>query len=140
MVIERLLDSATDAPYGDLNKMTTVVDREVKAARDVNREHFEIDPKICELIVIAETWAEKFYPQKVRVEPYKINIYVKGGHFKEHRDTPSKNLVGTFLLGIADTFGSYLEVKTHDSYYDSHIKWELSTLGSWCAFYKDMPH
>ncbi|KDQ55549.1 hypothetical protein JAAARDRAFT_195404 [Jaapia argillacea MUCL 33604] len=46
-----------------------------------------------------------------RVEPYKIHLYAPGGHFRPHRDTPSTNLVGTFLLGLGDsTHSRYLNV------------------------------
>jgi len=33
--------------------------------------------------------------QDVQLQPYKLNVYPTGGHFKLHQDTPRKNVVGS---------------------------------------------
>lgn len=38
----------------------------------------------------------KMFNAKVNVQAYKINIYQKGGHFKQHVDTPTH---GASMLG-----------------------------------------
>ncbi|EIW58620.1 uncharacterized protein TRAVEDRAFT_168233 [Trametes versicolor FP-101664 SS1] len=49
-----------------------------------------------------------------------------------HRDTPQKDLVGTFLIGLGDTaFSGGLVVNGETM---------EARPGSWCAFYPDVPH
>ncbi len=127
----KLFNAARDAPFGDLKKMETVVDKSVRCAKDITE--FTLDgPLVKE---IERQWAQYFYPRKVRVEPYKINMYGPGSGFTEHRDTPSKNLVGTFLLGLGDSTTTKLRVKVGSSQYSwqNYENWDS-------AFYPDCPH
>ena len=75
-----------------------------------------------------------FLPERVCAMPYKIHIYGPEGQFKPHKDTPEKNLVGTFLVGLGDTTkpGNHLVLNGSKSY-GSHANY-------WVAFYPDIPH
>ena len=87
--------------YGDMQSLETKVDCEVRNAREIPASEFEVEPEFLEKI--QESWKTHFLPRNVRAVPYKIHLYGPGGHFKSHRDTPETGLVGTFLVGLADT-------------------------------------
>ena len=84
------------------------------------------------LAYVEQTWAEHFFPTKVRVEPYKINVYGPGGHFKPHQDTPAKDLVGTVLLGLGDTSDGNMRLA--DDW------WWNARVGSMAAFFPSVVH
>jgi len=66
-------------------------------------------------------WEENMYPKSVRVESYRINMYGLNGHFKSHKDTPAKGLVGTGLLAMSDDFRKHLEIQSSLYVYLSSI-------------------
>ncbi|KAG7096359.1 hypothetical protein E1B28_003803 [Marasmius oreades] len=116
--IQKWLENAPVSGFGDNRVLETKVDPEVRKACEIPAEGFKVNSKLLD--TIAKIWSTNFLPAKVRVEPYKIHIYGKGGHFKSHRDTPEKLLVGTFLLGIDDTtmqesYGDYDEESDVDA-------------------------
>ncbi|KAF9461884.1 hypothetical protein BDZ94DRAFT_1298990 [Collybia nuda] len=122
--LEEWYEQGTVAGYGDMESLETKVD--IKSVMQEN-------PKLLECV--RATWEEKFIPGQVRVEPYKIQLYGGGGHFKAHRDTPEQGLVGTFLVGLGDTKSGYKGG-------DFHIGNEKlrSDAGNWVAFHPDVPH
>jgi len=131
--LKELFDVSSTAAFGDTNTMTTVVDEKIRKARDLT--DFTVSQSIIDRV--SELWSVNFYPQQVRVVPYKINIYGPDGKFKEHKDTPDVNLVGTFLLGLSPkSCNRSLMVKDGDK---CHY-WHDSNVGTWCAFYPDLPH
>ncbi|KAJ7288865.1 hypothetical protein C8J57DRAFT_1495128 [Mycena rebaudengoi] len=124
LLLKRWYDNGVISGYGDVKKQTTDIDPQVRHAREIPASEFE----------------------KVRAEAYKIHLYGPGGKFLDHRDTPETNMVGTFLVGLGDTCS-----------FDYHRKWgnrdgalqvkqrktwlgHKATLGSWIAFYPDVPH
>lgn len=123
--------SALTSGYGDVREQVTKIDESVRAAREIGTSEFAVEDEL--LRAIERIWTEQFVPSSdVRAEAYKIHLYGPGGHFKMHRDTPQKDLVGTFLIGLGDTArrgglvvgGTEMEARP----------------GSWCAFYPDVPH
>jgi hypothetical protein len=136
--LEKMYTSAAVATFGNLATMTTDINSTVRSARDITSDCFSISPEIYKKI--ATLWRSKFnWIGKLKVEPYKINLYKAGDVFKEHRDTPSKYLVGTFLLGLGDTSDGSLQV--NDLNYEFHKRtWKKTSLGSWCGFYPDLIH
>ncbi|KAG7093054.1 hypothetical protein E1B28_009347 [Marasmius oreades] len=142
--IQTWLKNAPVSGFGDNRVLETKVDPEVRRACEIPAEGFEVKKELLE--TIAKIWSSNFLPSKVRVEPYKIHIYGKGGHFKSHRDTPEKLLVGTFLLGLADTAVSvsYCDSDVLDSgqvgnFCIGNIK-RTAKSGQWVAFHPDVPH
>src|SRR3984885_254861 len=95
------LKHAAVSSYGDVRNQDTKIDLDVRNACEIPSDEFSVDKELLDRIEAA--WAERFFPRKVRAEPYKIHLYGPEGHFKSHRDTPEMNLVGTFLLGLGDT-------------------------------------
>ncbi|RDX45125.1 hypothetical protein OH76DRAFT_1021835 [Lentinus brumalis] len=117
--------------YGDVREQVTKVDETVRKAREIPATQFSVEPELLERI--ARLWDQHFYPNRgIRVEPYKIHLYGPGGRFGAHRDTPQKDLIGTFLLGLGDSSGGGgLVVDGKEM--PAHV-------GHWCAFYPDVPH
>ncbi len=136
-----LFDLASPAPYGDQKNLETVVNTEVRDARDISLEHFEISPEVIR--EIADRWREGqedgyLYPRNVIVKPYKINLYGKDGHFELHQDTPGKDMVGTVLIAISKSHGSGLEIQSpHDK--DEIFLWDQKP-GDCIMFYTDSKH
>ncbi|KAL0067985.1 hypothetical protein AAF712_004888 [Marasmius tenuissimus] len=141
------LEHAPVSGFGDNKAFETKVDPAVRNAREIPKDGFEVKPKLLE--DVAKIWADNFLPSEVRVEPYKIHIYGKGGHFKSHRDTPESSLVGTFLLGIGDyTAGGKYE-RSFKEGSDEEIDEgnfciggirRTAKRGQWVAFHPDVPH
>jgi hypothetical protein len=132
----QLFDAASPAVFGDLKTMETRVDPLVRSGREIGADKFTVSLGLCEWV--RRTWAAYFRPVSVRVEPYKINLYAPGDRFVMHRDTPEKNLVGTFLLALsgwgAPCAGGGLVV--HDEVGAFH--WEGTN--GWAAFLPYLPH
>lgn len=131
--MEKWLKHAAIAGYGDMEALETKVDKKVRDAREILASEFTVGPRL--LGTIRGIWAETFIPSNVRVEPYKIQIYGGGGHFKLHRDTPEQGLVGTFLVGLADS--SDKDDKGNFCIGNTTLR---SPRGSWVAFHPDVPH
>ncbi|KAF9261455.1 hypothetical protein L218DRAFT_961457 [Marasmius fiardii PR-910] len=138
--IQKWLKNAPVSGFGDNKALETRVDPEVREACEIPAEGFEVEKELLD--TISWIWSDNFVPANVRVEPYKIHIYGKGGHFKSHRDTPEKSLVGTFLLGIGDSAFSY---ESSDrailtgNFCIGTIR-RTAKAGQWVAFHPDVPH
>ncbi|TFK94194.1 hypothetical protein K466DRAFT_536707 [Polyporus arcularius HHB13444] len=129
--LKRWYDNADVSGYGDVREQVTKVDETVRKAREIPATQFSVEPALLERI--AGLWDQHFYPNRgIRVEPYKIHLYGPEGHFGAHRDTPQKDLIGTFLLGLGDTSrgGGLVVDGEHMPAHEGH----------WCAFYPDVPH
>ncbi|KAI0820832.1 hypothetical protein BC628DRAFT_1523820 [Trametes gibbosa] len=129
--LQQWYDCASVSGYGDVQTQVTKIDKDVRAAREIPASEFTVDDAL--LRRVERLWAERFLPSPVvRAEPYKIHLYGPGDHFRSHRDTPQKDLVGTFLVGLGDSVSSGSLV-VHGEKMPAHA-------GSWCAFYPDEPH
>lgn len=136
--IQEWMDHGEISPFGNLREHVTKVDENVRMAREIRSDAFTVDPSLVD--AVENLWAKHFVPSKVKAQPYKINLYAKGGKFKPHRDTPEEDLVGTFILGLGDTTPGV----SFSVYVDPANKWDsrnsASHVGSWVAFYPDVPH
>ncbi|KAI0352371.1 hypothetical protein OH77DRAFT_1428670 [Trametes cingulata] len=129
--LEQWHENAAVSGYGDVREQITKVNTDVRAAREIGPHEFRVEPEL--LRRVEAIWEGRFVPStSVRAVPYKIHLYGPGDHFKMHRDTPQKDLVGTFLVGLGDTtWSGGLVVEGRES--PAHC-------GHWCAFYPDVPH
>jgi len=135
-MLEELYLSAADSPYGDNKKLETVVDKDVRYAKEI--KNIQVDPKL--ILKIEQEWSNHLYPVKVKVIPYKVNLYNSDGHFDEHLDTPEKDLVGTALVSLWDENNknnSYLKLK--DIQRERYENWSPDE-SSCIMFYSDCPH
>lgn len=130
--LEDLYEAADIATFGNLETMTTDIDNSVRSGKHVPQSCFKIKDDIIEKL--QKEWELNMLPCNVKIVPYKINLYGKGGHFSRHCDTPDLNLVGTILLSISSSYtGSKLIL-------DREYRWNSDYAGRYCAFYPDVEH
>ena len=89
--------------FGDVRAGETVVDAQVRNARELLPEH--VAPALVQ--AVERFWAAHFYPTCVRAEFYKLNLYAPGGKFAPHLDTPQRDLLGTVLVCLGDSTREY---------------------------------
>ena len=129
-----LFSRAVDSPYGDVKSLTTVVNKEVRDAKEI--EDIEVDPELIQLI--KEEWSAHLHPKDVRVVPYKLNMYTSEGKFEEHLDTPDKGMVGTALISLWSGYvNEHLRLK--DIHREDERPWNPSQ-PTCLIFYTDCPH
>ncbi|KAL6302913.1 hypothetical protein BKA93DRAFT_750883 [Sparassis latifolia] len=140
-IAERLMkwyEHGAISGFGDVRTQETKVDKDIRDAREIPASEFTVSDGLVQ--EIKKQWGEHFIPSAVRVEPYKIHIYGPGGLFEFHRDTPERDLVGTFLVGLGDNCEGGLLIIGHDDYYDPYSYGVKANPGSWAAFYPDVVH
>lgn len=169
-LLQRLYQEAPRATFGDNQKLETRVDSKVRSGADLTTAHFSVDREQELCAAVAEEWSSRFVPSSVTAKLHKLNMYRQGDHFSAHRDTPAKGLVGTLVLGLADTTTSSPR-QGQDSSGDEEEdnddratkgkretvastkgrglevsdgqrwhRWKRASPLSWCAFYTDCPH
>lgn len=135
-LLRQLYEAAAPAAFGDMKAMQTRIDPLVRSGREIASHGFSVSPELCRWV--ERTWAEHFVPGNVRAEPYKINLYGPGDRFATHRDTPERNLVGTFLVALGGwgppCQGGGLVV--HDT--AGTYRWDGAR--GWAAFIPYLPH
>ena len=131
--IQLLMSMAEPSPYGDLKTMTNVVNPEVRVASEINDDKFTVSESLIK--ELESNWSTNLYPTNVKVVPYKINFYTKGGIFKSHRDTPELGLIGTMIISLTEFKGGLLSVWT-----DNGEKIWYGKNYTWCGFYPDCVH
>jgi len=125
-------ENSHSSGFGNVKTLETEINVDVRNAREINSSEFTVGQKLIKRV--EGLWSMHFLPERVCAVPYKIHIYGPEGQFKPHMDTPEKNLVGTFLVGLGDTTrpGQHL-VLNGSKRYGSPAKY-------WVAFYPDIPH
>lgn len=141
-IIQSLYDIAKDSPFGNLKTLKTEYDKNIRSAKELlYNDDFYIYYPLIEFI--KNIWKKKFH-KNVIVEPYKINIYDVGNGFTWHVDTPNKNLIGTFIIGLCNCFeGGEFKIKTINDNNQFQLycekQWD-GMQGSWITFYSDLQH
>ncbi|KAF8518728.1 hypothetical protein JB92DRAFT_3141911 [Gautieria morchelliformis] len=117
ILLKRWFEGAAISGYGDMEAQETKVNPDVRDAREIPATEFTVTPELLDS---------------------KIHLYGPGGIFKEHRDTPETDLVGTFLVGLGDTTNPQAGLFVRGNNWE----WEHSRAeaGSWVAFYPDIKH
>ena len=132
-----IYEYAQPAFYGDQKQLETVHDETVRKSREIT--NFSVSPEIDKEV---EAYWEKHFLIPCQAQPYKINLYRAGDFFKEHKDTPDKELVGTVLIGLGCRFVKDWDFKSFvvkDVLHDESISWKADKMNV-CAFYSDCPH
>jgi hypothetical protein len=130
------------ATYGNLDVMATEINKEVRSGKDLYADSFEVDPKLINKL--RNVWVKNMYPlmkldrDKIKIVPYKINLYSDGDHFKNHTDTPDTDLIGTILISLNSK--RYKDLGGNLLLDDKKFTWDPYTIGNWCAFYTDINH
>jgi hypothetical protein len=126
------------SPYGDVLLGETVLNKDVRDARELSASQVSIDPSI--ISELTGLWQSEMVPASVVLQFDKMNLYEAGGKFEMHRDTPTNGLIGTVVLvlyqnykGRADEMPDY--VIGDDSFSPMPI--------GFCSvfmFFSDVPH
>jgi hypothetical protein len=77
-------------------------------------------------------------PAKLKVVPYKLNMYSKGGKFVRHKDSPEKGLIGTVILSLGNTSDARLMVDR--GYRDYTCYFHDETPGKCFGFFPNKVH
>ena len=149
--VEELLKYCSPAPFGDLRKMKTVLDSEVRLAYEIEIERFKIDSSARGLEVVPEgICVEKHIEDTltpgryVKLDRYKVNVYSEGGFFKPHADSPSGDeMIGTLVLCLPSPHKGGELCVSHDGLehvFDfSNHSGDKSEI-QWAAFYSSCIH
>ena len=149
--VEELLKYCSPAPFGDLRKMKTVLDSEVRLAYEIETERFKIDSSarglevVPEGICIEKHIEDTLTPGRyVNLDRYKVNVYSEGGFFKPHADSPSGDeMIGTLVLCLPSPHKGGELCVSHDGLehvFDfSNHSGDKSKI-QWAAFYSSCIH
>ncbi|KAK7683357.1 hypothetical protein QCA50_013619 [Cerrena zonata] len=129
--LARIFEHAAISGFGNVHTQETEFDPNVRNAREIPASEFSVDPKL--IAEIEKCWGSFFLPANIRAVPYKIHLYGPGGQFRSHKDTPEKDLIGTFLYGLGDT----TEPPDRFEIAGEHLS---ARYGSGVVFYTDVPH
>jgi hypothetical protein len=125
--------------FGDVTTQENRIDATVRRSREIT--DFSLTDEDGDCRAIEQMWSKHFLPANVRAEPYKISLYKDGDFFSPHKDTPSTNLVGTFLIALHEPElkkSGGLKLQDEDG---NWCEWqEGRARNPWCAFYADVPH
>src|SRR6185312_4360047 len=73
-----LFEQAEPSPFGNNKTMKTEYNEEVRKAREITK--FTVSDEVIKKV--EQLWKDGKMLPEARAEPYKINAYGKGGHFK----------------------------------------------------------
>ena len=134
--VEKWYAAGTSSGFGNVMKQETQHDAHVRSSRELNTTQFTVSQEILDDVALK--WGQKFVPESITAQPYKIVIYGPGDHFQFHKDTPEDNLCGTFLISLYGCCEpSYaFEICQHKDC----SRWSGNENNGWCAFYPDIPH
>ena len=129
-----LLEHAEKAPYGNTKDGVTGVDESVRLCYQiVHGEKYKIQDLPESLV---ETINNNMYPGKdIKIVPNKMNIYLKGGHFARHKDSPKPGVIGTVVVFDNNTTfeGGHLVLEDTEN---NLLKYNKGIV----AFYNNIPH
>jgi hypothetical protein len=108
--LKPLLDHCKQAPFGEGKK--TRYDRRVRDALQLKAEKggFRVenfDPESAGILKKIQRQLLPHDPNPISAELYTVNIYVDGGHFAPHKDTPrGSDMFGTLVVCLPSQFAS----------------------------------
>ncbi len=145
-----LLAHCQAAPFGAGKK--TRYDRSVRDALQLKAEGgaFRVenfDPESAGLLKEIQRGLVPHDPSPIAAELYSLNVYVAGGHFAPHKDTPRGNdMFGTLVVCLPAQFGNGKFVLTHRGIVQK-FDWGSSIEAQkeagqlhWAAFFGDVDH
>lgn len=131
---------AVPSPFGDLKTQSTRMDPNKRRACEIRcggpSGGLRVASRLCR--AVEQKWALHMHPAQVRAVPDKLVCYQGGGHFRRHRDTPDKDMVGTFLLlGLHPrrSGGGTLTLYSADG--NAQV---VPAEKNWIAFYPEVEH
>lgn len=155
---EELLKYSNPSQFGDLRKMKTVFDPEVRLAHEIETDRFDFGyvskgstDRFVQSDLLPGNFSidyhieEELVPgRRICLKRNKLGIYGKDGFFKSHVDTPShKNMIGTLIVCLSSPHkGGELVIRHdgHEHVFDFSKLSNDSSIFQWAAFYGDCIH
>jgi hypothetical protein len=118
-----------------------VIDKNYRDALKLEPEHFRTDFEIASTSILNNISSTMSIGSSIRSEPYKLNVYSTGGHFKAHVDTPrSKDMFGSLVVCLPSHFTGGTLV-TRNLGRQVTFDWSSpSPATHWAAFFSDVEH
>ena len=149
-VLKPLLEHCKPAPFGAGKK--TRYDRTVRDAVQLKAENggFAVenfDPESAGVLKEIQRELVPYDPNPITAELYTVNVYMDGGHFAPHKDTPrGSDMFGTLVVCLPSRFGSGALVLTHRGaatrcdWAEAVRRQNNPTQLHWAAFFGDVDH
>ena len=144
--LKDLVEACSPATFGQGE--TNVYDKNYRDAVALERSMFTTNFELCSSSILRKIQSLLLPNESVhtiRAEPYKLNIYTTGGHFKLHVDTPrSTAMFGSLVVCLPSRFSGGQLVTRHGG---NKICYDWSSAPDkppcypeWAAFYSDVEH
>jgi len=138
----KLFDMCSVASFGYKDK--DVIDKNYRDALKLDPTDFATTFQLCNTPIIREIESLIPHSAGLQAELYKLNIYLPGGFFKPHVDTPrSGQMFGSLVICLPTHFSGGELVVRHNN---KEIKYNWSSLSDpfsglqWAAFFSDIEH
>jgi len=139
----KLVDMCSVASFGYKDK--DVIDKNYRDALKLDPIDFATTFQLCNSPIIREIESLIPHCAGLQAELYKLNIYLPGGFFKPHVDTPrSGQMFGSLVICLPTHFSGGELVVRHNK---KEIKYNWSSSVSdpfsglqWAAFFSDIEH
>jgi hypothetical protein len=140
--LQEFLDACSTASFGVGGK--TVTDKAYRDALKLEPEDFHTDFELSNTTILSEIttiMSVGASSASVRAELYKMNVYLTGGHFKAHVDTPrSEGMFGSLVVCLPSVFTGG-ELVTRHLGHPVKFDWSsCATAVQWAAFFSDVYH
>lgn len=150
--VDQLMSSIhmVEAPYGDILKQETLVNKEVRKAYQCNVENFkflngDFEPCVPNFLKDIKLKIGEYLMtnnESLYIVPYRLNVYGVGGFFKAHVDTPkdTEKMIGSIVLYLpSEHTGGELVVTHQGKIHTIDFSQNPGEL-QWAAFYSDCLH
>jgi hypothetical protein len=145
-----LLEHCKPAPFGEGKK--TRYDRKVRDALQLKAEKggFAVenfDPESAGILKKVQRELVPHDPSPISAELYTVNVYIDGGHFAPHKDTPrGSDMFGTLVVCLPSQFANGKLVLSHRGVVQK-FDWGRAIQAQkkpnqlhWIAFFGDVDH
>ena len=144
--LKDLIEACSPATFGQGE--ANVYDKNYRDAVALEHSMFMTNFELCSSSILRKIQSLLLPNESVhtiRAEPYKLNIYTTGGHFKSHVDTPrSTAMFGSLVVCLPSRFSGGQLVTRHGG---KKICYDWSSAPDdppcnpeWAAFYSDVEH
>jgi predicted 2-oxoglutarate/Fe(II)-dependent dioxygenase YbiX len=149
--VQKMMEQCEPAKFGNLISKKTEHNPEVRNAMEAKKFCLARKPergyyyKELECIHTIRKQIEAHLCPKIKLEPYRVNIYGKGDFFKPHVDTPVDlaNMIGSLVVCLPSKHsGGQLVVKSgnNETVFDFGEKSGNTNVVQWAAFFSDCVH
>jgi hypothetical protein len=140
--MDTLISCSSPSPFGRGSE--TIFDSAVREAKELKVENFSFQFDPIREGGIRRAIKDFLGDREYDIEPYKLNIYLKGGHFKKHKDTvKSERTIASMVICLpVEHEGGILTVENEKGIsisFDWGKDMEKDTI-QWACFFCDNDH